>query len=139
MIHDRTKGDLFHIESEKAYPTDYMETTEIAKKELHETARPKLVGPLPMVTPYDSIFLGYPNWWGTMPMSVYTLLESCDFSGKTIVPFCTYEGSGLGRSFSRSKKCAKNSTVTEGIAIRGGEVKNAQELVSGLLRKISNN
>ena len=136
IFRDKTNGDLFHIESENPYPTDYTETTEVAKKEMHENARPKLTKPLPTATQYDVIFLGYPNWWGTMPMPVCSFLESCDFSGKTIVPFCTHEGSGLGRSVSDIKKMCPHSTVTDGIAIRGGDVNKAQDSISGFLRKI---
>ena len=136
MIRDKTNGDLFHIESVAVYPADYMETTEVAKKELHDHARPELKNTIPSIAPYDVIFLGYPNWWGTMPMPVYTFMESCDFSGKTIVPFCTHEGSGLGRSVSDIKKICPNSTVLDGVAIRGGDVNEAQDSISGLLRKI---
>ncbi|WP_319579670.1 flavodoxin [uncultured Methanospirillum sp.] len=136
MIRDITKADLFYILSAAAYPSDYMETTEIAKRELHDNARPKLTDSLSTAAPYDIIFLGYPNWWGTMPMPVCTFLESCDFSGKTIVPFCTHEGSGLGRSVSDIKKICPESIVLDGIAIRGGEVTNAQDTVIKFVRKI---
>ena len=136
MIHDKTKGDLFQIKPVHAYPVDYMETTEVAKKELHDNARPELTDHLAAIIPYDVLFLGYPNWWGTMPMPVWTFLESYDFSGKTIVPFCTHEGSGLGRSISDIRRMCPKSTVMDGIAIRGGDVNNAQDTISGLLQKI---
>lgn len=109
MIQDKTNGDLFHIESVKTYPADYMEATEVAKKELHDNARPKLTNAISSAAPYDVIFLGYPNWWGTMPMPVCTFLESCDLSGKTIVPFCTHEGSGLW------KKCFRYQKIMPGL------------------------
>lgn len=79
------------------------------------------------------IFLGYPNWWGTMPMAVFTFLKEYYLSGKTIVPFCTHEGSGLGRSISDIQKKCPQSTVFEGLAIRGGSVHNAQNEVVGWL------
>jgi flavodoxin len=82
------------------------------------------------------IFLGYPNWYGTMPMPVFTFLEEYDFSKKTIAPFCTHEGSGMGRSVADIKKMCPQSTVLDGLAIRGGDVKNAQDEVSGWLREI---
>ena len=136
IIREKTKGDLFHIEPKVPYPADYMETTEVAKKELHDNARPELKNAIPSISPYDIIFLGYPNWWGTMPMPVCTFLENCDLAGKTIVPFCTHEGSGLGRSVSDIKIMCPDSTVMDGIAIRGGEVKTARELVDGYLRNL---
>ena len=89
---------MFHIEPVIAYPKDYAETTEVAKKELGVKARPKLTGQVKDMGAYDIIFLGYPNWWGTPPMPVFTFLESYDFTGKTIIPFCTHEDSGMGHT-----------------------------------------
>jgi flavodoxin len=136
MIQEMTKGDLFHIEAVHPYPKDYTETTDVAKEELRTNARPKLTGHLETMASYDKIFLGYPNWWGTMPMPVFTFLDEYDYSGKTIVPFCTHEGSGLGRSISDIRKMCPKSTVREGLAIRGGEVKNAKNEVSGWLGEL---
>jgi flavodoxin len=136
MIQEMTKGDLFPIEAVNAYPEDYTKTTEVAQQELRTSARPKLSSHLKSIAPYGVIFLGYPNWYGTMPMPVFTFLEEYDFSGKTIVPFCTHEGSGLGRSVSDIRKMCPQSTVLEGLAFRGGEVKNAQDEVSGWLREL---
>jgi len=106
MIQDMTEGDLFHIEAVNAYPEDYTETTEIAQQELRANARPKLSSHLEILASYDVIFLGYPNWYGTMP--VFTFLEDYNFSGKTIAPFCTHEGSAWGGVWRISKKCARN-------------------------------
>jgi len=136
MIQEITRGDLFYIEAVHAYPKDYTETTEVAKEELRTSARPKLTNHLENMSSYDVIFLGYPNWWGTMPMPVFTFLDEYDYSGKTIVPFCTHEGSGLGRSVSDIRKMCPKSTVREGLAIRGGEVKNAKNEVSGWLGEL---
>lgn len=136
MIQEITRGDLFYIEAVHAYPKDYTETTEVAKEELCTSARPKLTNHLENMSSYDVIFLGYPNWWGTMPMPVFTFLDEYDYSGKTIVPFCTHEGSGLGRSVSDIRKMCPKSTVREGLAIRGGEVKNAKNEVSGWLGEL---
>lgn len=134
MIQEMAGGDLFPIETVKAYPGDYMETTEVAKQELRTNARPKLTRHRESVASYNMIFLGYPNWWNTMPMPVFTFLEEYDFSGKTIAPFCTNEGSGLGRSVADIKTLCPHSTVLDGLAIRGGEVKTAQNELSGWLR-----
>jgi flavodoxin len=136
IIQEITRGDLFHIEAVHTYPEDYTETTEVAKEELRTSARPKLSGHVETMASYDRIFLGYPNWWGTMPMPVYTFLEDYNLSGKTIAPFCTHEGSGLGRSVTDIKKMCPKSTVLDGLAIRGGDVKNAQNEVSGWLGEL---
>ena len=136
MIQKMTRGDLFHIEAVNAYPEDYTETTGVAQQELRTHARPKLTSHLENMSSYDVIFLGHPNWWGTMPMPVFTFLEEYDLSGKTIASFCTHEGSGLGRSVTDIKKICPKSTIREGLAIRGGEAKNAQDTVSGWLREI---
>jgi flavodoxin len=136
MIQEMTAGDLFRIEAVKKYPEDYTEITELAREEMNTNARPELAGRLENLASYDAIFLGYPNWWGTMPMPVFTFLEGYDFSGKTIVPFCTHEGSGLGRSIADIKKTCPHAIVPDGLAVRGGEVRNAQAEVSAWLREI---
>ena len=133
-ISDMTGGDLFRIEPVKAYPEDYTETTEVAKEELNARARPKLARRVGSMDSYDRIILGYPNWWGTMP--VFTFLEENDPAGKTIAPFCTHEGSGLGHSITDLRKPCPRSTVLEGLAIRGGDVSNTDSAVTGWLREI---
>ncbi|HUH79271.1 MAG TPA: flavodoxin [Methanoregula sp.] len=136
MIREVTGGDLFHIEAVHAYPADYTETTEMAQEELRTQARPELSGHVETMASYDAIFLGYPNWWGTMPMPVCTFLEEYDLSGKTIAPFCTHEGSGLGRSVADIRKLCPQSAVLEGLAVRGGDAGHAQDEVTGWLREI---
>jgi flavodoxin len=137
MIQKITGGDMFHIESVTAYPKDYTEATEVAKNELRDKARPKLTGQVEDTGAYDVIFLGYPNWWGTMPMPVYTFLESYDFSGKTIVPFCTHEGSGMGHSEKDIAKVCPKATVLEGIAIHGTSAASAESDVSSWVDRLS--
>lgn len=136
MIQERTGGDLFRIDPVQVYPKDYTETTDVAKEELRTKARPELTGRVENIASYDLIFLGYPNWWGTMPMPVFTFLEGHDLSKKTIAPFCTHEGSGLGHSITDLRTACPHSAVVDGIAIRGGDVKNAQDAVSGWLRSV---
>ena len=136
MIREMTGGDLFRIEAVDAYPADYTETTEVARQELRTNARPKLTGHVEAMVSFDVIFLGYPIWWGTMPMPVFTFLEDYDFSGKTVAPFCTHEGSGLGRSVADIRKMCPQSTVPDGLAIHGGDVKNARDEVAGWLHDI---
>ncbi len=131
MIQKITGGDLFHIETVTAYPKDYTETTEVARNELRTKARPKLTSRVENMGAYDVIFLGFPNWWGTPPMAVFTFLESYDLSGKTIVPFCTHEGSGMGRSEKDIAKACPKATVLTGIAIHGTSAGSAGPDVSG--------
>ena len=85
---------------------------------------------------YNVVFVGYPNWWGTIPMPVATFLSEYDFSGKDIVPFCTNEGSRFGQSITDIKKLCPKSTILNGLAIRGGDVRNAQSKVSEWLREL---
>ena len=133
-INDFIGGDLFKIDTVKPYPADYTETTEVAKVELRTNARPELTHTVKNINDYDVIYLGYPNWWGTFPMAVFTFLESYDFSGKTIISFCTHEGSGLGRSEQDIKKLCPNSSVLLGLAIRGSAVKNVDTSILSWLK-----
>jgi flavodoxin len=137
MIQKITGGDMFHIESVTAYPNDYTKTTEVAKDELRAKARPMLTGHVENMNAYDIIFLGYPNWWGTMPMPVYTFLESYDFSEKTIAPFCTHEGSGMGRSEKDIANACPKSTVLKGLAIHGTSAASAEADVSSWIDRLT--
>ncbi len=137
IIQKKTGGDLFHIETVATYPKDYMETTEAAKNELRAKARPKLKRKVENIGVYDVIFLGYPNWWGTPPMAVFTFLEGYDFSGKTIVPFCTHEGSGMGHSEKDIAKSCPKATILEGLAIQGTNAGSAALEVSRWIDKLS--
>jgi flavodoxin len=128
-----TGGELFEINTIKPYPADYTETTNVARDELHKNARPELTDFVKNMADYDVIYLGYPNWWGTFPMAVFTFLESYDFTGKKIVPFCTHEGSGIGNSQRDIKKLCPTAEVLPGIAIRGGSVAGADNLVKNWL------
>ena len=101
MIAEVTKADEFEIKTVKPYPADYRECTEVAKQELAEDARPAIDGKIENFEQYDTIFLGYPIWWSDMPMVIYTFLESYDFNGKTIIPFCTSAGEAMTGKESR--------------------------------------
>ena len=136
MIQKKTGGDLFHIETVKSYPKDYTETAEVAKNELRANARPELKNKVENIGAYDVIFLGYPNWWGTPPMAVFTFLESYDFSGKTIVPFCTHEGSGMGHTEQDIVKACPKATVLKGIAILGSGASSADSEVPRWIDKL---
>lgn len=124
-IQEFTGSDMFEIKTVKSYPKDYTKTTNVAQEELRKNARPELTEIVDDMDSYDVIYLGYPNWWGTMPMAVFTFLESYDFSGKTIIPYCTHEGSGIGNSERDIKKLCTNAKVMPGLAIRGSNVKSA--------------
>ena len=137
MIREITEGDVFQIDTVKSYPKDYSATTNMAKKELNENARPELSSHVENMESYNVIFLGYPNWWGTMPMPVFTFLDEYDFSGKTIVPFCTHEGSGMGRSENDISKLCPEATLLKGLAIHGSRVSSAKKDVEGWLNKLA--
>lgn len=133
-----TGSDLFEIQTNKSYPEDYDEATRVSKIELREKARPELKNPMPGIDQYDLIYLGYPNWWGTMPMAVFTFLELYDFSGKTIRPFCTHEGSGLGKSVTDIKNRCPSAQVLSGLSIWGWSVDKAdQDIAQWIIDKKS--
>ncbi|MBR0036054.1 MAG: NAD(P)H-dependent oxidoreductase [Bacteroidales bacterium] len=118
-------ADVFQIDTTYEYSKDYMTCIEEAKQELRENARPEVKNLLKSIDEYDTVILGYPNWWGTMPMVVYTFLESFDFTGKTIIPFCTNEGSGMGSSVRFIKKLCPGANVDDGTSIHGAEAAHA--------------
>lgn len=127
MIAEATGGTLFEIVPEKDYPHDsYDAVVEIAKQEKEQKARPAIKGDV-KVEDYDVVFIGYPNWWGDMPMPVYTFLEKHDWNGKTVVPFCTHEGSGLSSTESYIAETCKGATVAKGLAVRGETAQNKRE------------
>ena len=136
QIHESTGGDIFEIQTVDPYPGDYDKVVEIAKQEQKSAYRPALKIKVETMDSYNTVFVGYPNWWGTIPMAVFTFLEGYDFSGKTIVPFCTHEGSLLGRSVTDIAKLCPQSTLLEGLAVRGKDVKKAQNKVSQWLREM---
>jgi len=135
-IQGLTGSDLFQIQTVQSYPDDYMETTRVAQDELSGNSRPELTEMVTDMSSYEVIYLGYPNWWGTMPMAVFTFLDSYDFSGKTIVPYCTHEGSGLGSSERDIKKLCPTAKVLSGLAIKGGTVGRADDDLVNWLKKL---
>ena len=110
---------LFKIETVDPYPEDYYATTDQAKRELREQARPAIAGPLPDMEGVEAIVLGYPNWWGSVPMAVKTFLDACDLKGVTIAPLCTNEGSGMGGSEGDLRRSYLQAQVVEGLSVRG--------------------
>lgn len=130
FIQKAVSGDLFEIDTVKEYPIDYTECTIIAKEELKQKLRPELKNYLANIDEYDTIYLGYPCWWGLPPMAVFTFLEKYNFSGKIIRPFTTHEGSGLGGSISQIKKTCPASSVLTGLSIHGAEAAQSEKQVS---------
>lgn len=119
MIAEMTGADTFEIKTKNPYPENYRECTEVAKKELADDARPALATKVENMKDYDVIFLGYPIWWSDMPMAVYSFMESYDFQGKTIIPFCTSAGNVLTGKESGIPKYAKGANVSQGLGIEG--------------------
>jgi flavodoxin len=117
QIAEQTGGDLFEIKTVADYPDTYNACTEVAKQEQNSDARPALSGKVENIAQYGTVFLCYPNWWGTLPMGVFTFLESYDFSGKTIYPFVTHGGSRFGRSLDDIKKLSPKAIIGEGFDV----------------------
>lgn len=127
IIHQLTGADMFKIEQLNPYSKIYNECIAEAQEDQRRNARPELKSYPESIEEYDVIYLGYPNYWSTMPMAVFTFLEHFDFSGKIIKPFCTHEGSGLGGSVKDIKKLCPTAKVEAGLAIHGGSVNRAKE------------
>ena len=126
IIKDLTGADSFKIEMKDPYSPVYMTCIDEAKKDLRAKARPELVSMPESIDEYDTIVLAYPNYWGTMPMAVFTFLEAFDFTGKTILPLCTNEGSGMGSSERDIKKYAPNAELKRGLSSTGSEAANSK-------------
>ena len=118
-------ADTFRIEMKAPYSPVYTTCIEEAKKDLRAKARPELVSLPESIEGYDTVVLAYPNYWGTMPMAVFTFLEAFDFTGKTILPLCTNEGSGMGSSERDIKKTCSGAEVKKGLSITGSQAANS--------------
>lgn len=135
IIRELTGAQLFKIEQIQAYSRDYNECIAQAQADQKRNARPELKSYPGNMEDYDIIYLGFPNYWGTMPMAVFTFLERFDFCGKILKPFCTHEGSGMGSSITDIKKLCPGARVEEGLAIRGGSVKDAKKNIEKWIRQ----
>ena len=120
-------SDTFKIEMKNPYSPVYMTRIDQAKKDLREKNRPELVRFPESIDDYDTVVLAYPNYWGTMPMAVVTFLERFDFSGKTILPLCTNEGSGMGGSERDVRRYAPGAEVKKGLSILGSEAADSKD------------
>ncbi|WMC93333.1 flavodoxin [Kineothrix sp. MB12-C1] len=126
MIQELTGADMFHIEPVQEYSTDYNVCIEEAKRDKGANIRPEFKNPLADISEYDTVYIGFPNYWGTMPMHVWTFMERYDFSGKTIKPFCTHEGSDIGSSEQDIRNLCPNSKVENALSIHGASVSEAK-------------
>lgn len=136
LIQEMTGGDIFRIVPQTPYPTDHRTLVDLAKKEQNENARPVIAESVNLAA-YDTIFLGYPNWWGDMPMILYTFLEQYDLSGKTIIPFCTHGGSGFSRTIQTIQGKQPNATVIrDGYALSRSRMERAQSGVAEWLKEV---
>lgn len=129
MIAAATDAEVFKIEQVQPYAADYNTCIDQAQKDLQAQARPELAQTLDSLDGYDEIYLGYPIYWGDMPMAVYTFLEAFDWAGKTVHPFCTHEGSGLSGTERKIQQTCKGANVTYGLAIHGSSVDSAKTMI----------
>ncbi len=130
MIAEQTGASTFEIKPKNDnYPTTYDALTDYAKEEQNENARPEIKDAVENFDKYDTVFLGYPIWWGDLPMICYTFLESYDFSGKTVIPFCTHAGSGNAGTQSKIESAISGATVKEVLAILGEDTQKKPDSV----------
>lgn len=114
VIKENTGADLFRIEPEIPYTTDHEDLVDLAKEEQNRNARPQIKNSIENFEQYDTVFVGYPNWWGDMPQIMYTFFDTYDFSGKTIIPFNTHGGSGFSNTINTIKDLEPNANVNDG-------------------------
>lgn len=135
-IAQETKADTYSIKTVQPYPSNYNDSTKIGKEEAEKKTRPELQDQPLDLSKYDVIFVGYPIWWGDMPMAMYSFLETHDLAGKTIIPFSTSGGSGLGNTVNAIRNAEPQATVEEGLSIHANDVNDARaqvkQWVSGL-------
>lgn len=139
LIAQETGGDLFEIATADPYTDDYNELLDVARQEQSEDARPELNAQVENWDSYDTVFVGYPNWWSDAPMAVYTFLESYDFTGKTLIPFNTSASEGFGRSLTGIEQSAAGATVLEGLALTESELGEEQTRITSWLEGLALN
>ena len=135
-IQTQTNSDLFEIVPKTPYSDDYNTVVDLAQEEQKNNARPEIADVIENIEQYDVIYVGFPNWWGDMPMILYTFFDTYDLSGKTIAPFCTSGGSGLSNTVNEMKELEPNATVTNGLHIGSAASSNPDDAVSQWLNEI---
>ena len=140
IIAEQMNADIFELVPVVEYPMDYDSCLDVATEEQRTDARPEYVDEIENWDQYDTVFIGYPIWWGEIPNIVYTFMEAYDFTGKTVIPFNTHEGSGQARSQRDIEELLTNATVLKGLAVRGSKAQNDAEGtgadVANLLKQI---
>lgn len=134
ILQQLTGADLFQLEPVQAYAKDYNQCIAQAKEDQERDARPELKA-YPDLDGVDTVYLGYPNYWGTMPMPVFTFLEHYDWEGKTIFPFCTNEGSGMGTSEDDIRRLAPNAGLGKGLSIHGAEAGKSEKAMKRWVKR----
>lgn len=135
FIKNAVGGDLFEVQTVREYAKDYYACIDEAQRELRARARPPIKAFPENIDRYDNIFIGYPNWWGTMPMAMFTLLEHFDWAGRKIIPFCTNEGSGMGSSERDLAKACPGATIARGLSIHGAETLQSEKKIADWAKK----
>ena len=136
MIAKQTGGDLFRITTQKKYAADYDSVVNYARSEPKEDRRPALSSHVENMKDYVVVFIGYPIWWYTMPMAVYTFVEEYDLSGKTVVPFCTHGGSRLSGTVEELRKMLPRSKVPDGFEVYADRAAGAEADVSAWIKSL---
>ena len=134
LISEETGGDLFQIKTAHAYPGTHKELIDAAKKEVDSKARPKLATHIKNLADYDIVFIGFPNWWYDMPMALYSFFDEYDFTGKTLIPFCTHGGSRFSQAEKTIASLEKGAKMQKGLAISRNNVSDSGESVLKWLR-----
>ena len=139
MIAEKTNSELFEVKPAKKYPADYDTCIDVAKREQNQNARPAILEDKD-ISEYDTIFFGYPVWWGDIPMCMYTFVEGHDWNGKKVIPFCTHEGSGSGRTDGTLKKLMAGANIERAFAMAGHTAQNnrtsAEKEIDTWLKKL---
>jgi len=134
-IHELAGADLFKVEPKVEYPEDYMECIDVAQKEQQNDARPEIKETLDNISSYSTVYIGFPNWWGTLPMPMFTQLEQLDFTGKIVKPFVTHEGSGFGSSQKDLKRLCAGGQIKKGLSIPGAKVYDSKNTVESWINE----
>lgn len=136
-IQSQTNADIFEIIPSTPYTDDYDAVVDLAQEEQRNDARPAIANKIENIDDYDVIYVGFPNWWGDMPMILYTFFDTYDLSNKTVAPFCTSGGSGLSNTVEEIKNLEQNATVTEGLHIGSSSASDPDNDVSEWLQEIN--
>ena len=137
VIHKKVGGDIISIEAEELYPTSYDEHVEQADREIDRKARPAVKTQIADFDKYDTVYIGTPIWWGKMPMPMYTFIESYNFDGKTVIPFTTHRGSGMGDVREEIENLMPNANVKQGFAVNGDSAANAKDEILKKLESVN--